>query len=147
VSRLIGEVGYLRLQDERRARSKPVMQCGAFQLQRYTKLPHCAMCYAITPGVAKRLLALSQVFAAPVDVVMKYVWELDNPLYCLTPYTVSSGPHSYDSIIGHRSKAGKSLCVRVKRTLLKLRRLHLLLRFNLRHSDAELRRRCASILT
>lgn len=138
---LVDDLGFVRLQDERRGAAKPVMPFGQFQLERYTKTPHCAMCYAISPTVARRLLELHRVFRAPIDVVTKHVWQFDNPMYCLTPYTVSSGDLSFDSVIGARDKCRKSLLTRLRRTWLKTTwQWHRLL-FNLRQSDDWIRQR------
>ncbi|MGB5345368.1 MAG: glycosyltransferase family 25 protein [Woeseia sp.] len=140
---LVDELGLLRLQDERRGNAKPVMTVGDFQLERYTKTPHCAMCYALTPALARRMLQLFRVYYAPVDVVMKHVWLFDNPMYCLTPYTVTGSDLSFESIIGDRNKCKKSLATRVRRTLLKIDWQWQRLKFNLAQSDDEVRRRCA----
>jgi GR25 family glycosyltransferase involved in LPS biosynthesis len=140
---LIGDLGLLRLQDERRGQSKPVMQFGEFQLERYTKTPHCTMCYAITPTVAQRLLELHQSYRAPVDVVMKLVWTFDNPMYCLTPYAVKSSDLFLESMIGNRSKCSKQIRVRARRTWLKAKWQWRRLLFNLRQNDEPLRHRCA----
>jgi len=140
---LISQLGLLRLQDERRGQSKPVMQIAGFQLERYTKTPHCTMCYSITPRIAERLLNLHKVYCAPVDVVMKHVWTFDNPMYCLTPYTVSSSDLFLESMIGDRDKCQKQFLIRARRTLLKIRWQWQRLQFNLRQNDAALRRRCA----
>ncbi len=142
---LIDELGLMRLQDERRGVSKPVLQFGEFQLERYTKTPHCAMCYAITPALARRLLALHKVYYAPVDVVMKHVWTFDNPMYCLTPYTVTGSELSFDSMIGDRDKCSKGFGMRCRRTMLKCGWQWKRLMFNLVQSDAKIRARCAEL--
>jgi glycosyl transferase, family 25 len=142
---LIDELGLIRLQDERRGASKRVLQFGDFQLERYTKTPHCAMCYAITPALAKRLLKLHTVYYAPVDVVMKHVWRFDNPMYCLTPYTVTGSDLSFESIIGDRAKCSKGLGIRLQRTVLKIGWQWNRLLFNLLQSDAGIRARCADL--
>ena len=138
---LVGDLGLVRLQDERRGASKPVMRYRGFRLERYTKTPHCTMCYALSPDVARRLVELHPNFCAPVDVVMKHVWTFGNPMYCLTPYTVTGNELSFGSNIGNRDKCQKSLLVRTRRMLLKtgwqLRRLG----FNLAQSDGWIRRR------
>jgi glycosyl transferase family 25 len=139
VTSVIDEVEYMRLQHERRARSIPVVLLGPFQLERYTKMPHCAMCYALTPRIAARLLSISRDFAAPVDVVMKRVWQIGHPMYCLTPYTVSDSTLCRDSCIGTRRRCRKPPGLRLRRTLMKigwrLRQWH----FNLLQSDRQLR--------
>ena len=72
---LIDEVGFLRLQFEQEARRTMVMNVGDFRLERYTKPPQCAMCYALAPWIARRLLERARTFDAPVDVVMKRFWS------------------------------------------------------------------------
>jgi glycosyl transferase family 25 len=143
---LIDELGLLRLQDERRGKSKVVMQVGEFQLERYTKTPHCAMCYSLTPALARRMLELFRVYYAPVDVVMKHVWLFDNPMYCLTPYTVTGSDLSFESIIGDRNKCKKNLATRMSRTLLKAGWQWQRLKFNLVQSDEDVWQRCATKL-
>ncbi|MGB5247083.1 MAG: glycosyltransferase family 25 protein [Woeseia sp.] len=138
---LIDELGLVRLQDERRGAAQAVMPFGQFQLERYTKTPHCTLCYAISPKIARRLLDLHRVFRAPVDVVMKHVWQFNNPMYCLTPYTVSSSDLSYDSVISGREKCPKTLLTRLRRSWLKTTWQWHRLVFNLRQSDTWIRRR------
>ncbi|MEQ8205578.1 MAG: glycosyltransferase family 25 protein [Woeseia sp.] len=140
---LISQLGLLRLQDERRGRSKPIMQVAGFQLERYTKTPHCTMCYSITPRIAERLLNIHKVYCAPVDVAMKQVWTFGNPMYCLTPYTVSGSDLFLESMIGNRDKCRKRLLIRLRRTWLKFRWQWRRLQFNLRQDDEALRRRGA----
>lgn len=144
---LVGELGLVRLQDERRAASVPVMPYRGFMLERYTKTPHCTMCYVINPIVARRLVELHAVFRAPVDVVMKHVWTFDNPMYCLTPYTVSDSHLCAGSIIGQRSKAARTLRKRLRRLLLKTGWQWRRVRFNLGRSDRWIRRRFAAAAT
>lgn len=143
---LIDELGYLRLQDERRGKSKRVMNVGTFQLERFTKTPHCAMCYSITPQLAQRFLELFRVYYAPVDVVMKHVWLFDQPMYALTPYTVTGSALSFDSNIGDRNKCKKNLPTRLRRLSLKIGWQLSRLLFNLRQSDNDVRNRCATRL-
>jgi len=138
---LVGELGLVRLQDERRGASKPVMRYRGFQLERYTKTPHCTMCYALNPTVARRLVELHSEFRAPVDVVMKHVWTFDNPMYCLTPYTVSGSDLSFESDIGQREKCPKSPGMSSRRFLLKAGWQWQRLRFNLAQSDGWIRQR------
>lgn len=144
-AKIIGELNFVRLQDERRGASRAIMPLGKFQLERYTKTPHCAMCYAITPRLARRWLELFQDFNAPVDVVLKHVWTFDNPMYCLTPYTVSSGDLSFDSMIGDRAKCQKCAHTRMRRTWLKIGWQWNRLVFNLRQSDVGVRQRLSAL--
>ena len=138
---LIHDVGFLRLQEARRARTSPVARVGAFNLERYTKPPNCAMSYAIAPTLARRLLEHTVDFLAPVDVVLRCTWEFGQPMYCLKPYPVAESEHSAQSVIGERHKCRKPLSTRLRRCRAKteslLRRQH----FNLTHSDRELRAR------
>ena len=140
---LIDEVGLLRLQFEEEARRTMVMDLRDFRLERYTKPPQCAMCYAIAPWIARRLLECARAFDAPVDVVMKRYWEFGHPMYCLTPYAVRNSDSCRESIIGKRQKCSKSPGIRVQRVIRKAANLIQRLRFNRRWSDAPLRQRVA----
>ncbi|MFK8019793.1 MAG: glycosyltransferase family 25 protein [Pseudomonadales bacterium] len=115
IAGVIGQVGYIRFQTETRARKTFVRTIGDFTLWRYTKAPHSAMCYAITPQVAAVLIEHSQVLDAPVDVQVKKFWEHEQPLYGLTPYTVKESELAASTVIGERKKARKSLYVRLQR--------------------------------
>lgn len=139
---LVSELGLLRLQDERRGASREVARYRGFRVERYTKTPHCAMCYAISPSVAKRLVDLNPRICAPVDVVMKHVWRFDNPMYCLRPYTVTGNDLSFESTIGDREKCRKPLSVRLRRLGLKITWQWHRLIFNLRQTDGRVRRQC-----
>ena len=138
---LVPELGLVRLQDERRGASRPVMEYRGFRLERYTKTPHCTMCYALSPATARRLLEVNRDFRAPVDVVMKQVWRIDNPMYCLKPYTVSDNDTSGASMIGTRTKCAKSPAVKVRRFLMKTGWQWRRIGFNLAQSDEWIRRR------
>ncbi len=131
---LVDPLGLVRLQDERRGASRPVGRYGEFQVERYTKTPHCTMCYAVSPAVAARLIEANPAFRAPVDVVMKQVWTYGNPMYCLTPYTVSDHPGCSGSVIGARVKCDRSAATRLRRFLLKAGWQWRRLRFNLAQS-------------
>lgn len=139
---LVPRLGLLRLQDERRGASRVVARYRGFRVERYTKTPHCAMCYAISPAVARRLVELYPRFYAPVDVVMKHVWHFDNPMYCLRPYTVAGNELSFDSMIGDRAKCRKCFSVRLRRLALKISWQWQRLCFNLRQRDGRVRHQC-----
>lgn len=138
---LVDTLGLIRLQDERRGKSTKVMPFAGFQLERYTKTPHCTLCYAISPEVARKLVALHADFCAPVDVVLKHVWEYDNAMYCLQPYTVSSSELSFDSVIRGREKCPKSPLRRARRFWLKTTWQWQRVIFNLRQRDGWIRQR------
>ncbi len=116
----IDEYGLIRLQSERRARKKRVKPLGNFTLWRYTKAPHSAMCYGISPSAAERLLASSETITAPVDVYMKRFWRHGQKMYGITPYAVTESQLSIGTQIGGRIKAAKSLGTRASRTIARL---------------------------
>ena len=136
---LIDEVGFLRLQFEEEARRTMVMEVGDFRLERYTKPPQCAICYALAPWIAQRLLNSAPDFDAPVDVVMKRFWKFGHPMYCLTPYAVRNSDSCRESTIGKRQKCSKSPGIRMQRVIRKAANLIQRLRFNRYWSDAPLR--------
>ena len=119
VARNIDEFGFIRLQDEMRARRERVAKQGQFTLWRYTKAPHLTMCNAITPEVAQRFVEMTRVAYEPVDVFLKKFWEHGQPVYGLTPYTVTESRLSRKSCIPDRDKARKCLRVRSTRFLRK----------------------------
>ena len=133
LSKNIAELGYIRLQSETRAKKRELRAVGDFTLWRYTKFPHSAMCYAITPSAAKALQGTSKVFTAPVDVDVKKFWEHGQPMYGITPYTVTESALSAESNINNRIKVAKSWGMRLERVRTKaawsLRRRH----FNIFH--------------
>lgn len=119
VARNIDEFGFIRLQDETRARRERVAERGQFTLWRYTKAPHSAMCNAFTPEVAQRFVEMTRVACEPVDVFLKKFWEHGQPIYGLTPYTVTESSLSWKTCIPDRDKARKCLKVRSTRFLRK----------------------------
>ena len=118
-ARNIDECGFIRLQDETRARREQVAKRGQFRLWRYTKAPHSMMCNAITPEVAQRFVEMTRVACEPVDVFIKKFWEHGQPIYGLTPYTVTESRLSRKTCIPDRHKACKDLKVRSTRLLRK----------------------------
>lgn len=111
----IDSCGHIRLQDERRARKLAQGACGDFTLARYTKAPHCTMCYALSPAVASSFLNASKIIDAPVDVFIKKFWEHGHALYCLTPYTVVDSHLSTETCIANRHKRRKDPVTSMRR--------------------------------
>ncbi|EDY86415.1 putative Lex2B [gamma proteobacterium HTCC5015] len=116
---LADQYGYIRLQEEYRARSKAILKHGEFTLSRYTRVPHCMMAYSINPSTAKAFVRLSETLSAPVDVMLKKHWEHKQAIYGLTPYSVIASPHSSDSTIKGRQKHRKPLHIQLQRFLTK----------------------------
>jgi len=121
VEKLINEYGYIRLQTERRAKKKLVKQIGKFSLFYYTKMPHSLMCYAISPAIAKQFIAHSQILTAPVDVMIKKIWEHRQRLYGLTPYQVEEDRLSQMTNIHGRVKHRKSTAISLVRFITKIK--------------------------
>ena len=119
VAGLIEDFGFIRLQDEKRARKERVAARGAYTVWRYTKAPHSCMCNAITPSVAEQFVEMTRVVREPVDVFVKKFWQHGQPIYGLTPYTVTESSLSPKSCIPDRDKAHKNLKVRSTRFLRK----------------------------
>ncbi len=120
--RFIEECGFIRLQTEWKGRKKLLLQAGdGFSLYRYSKYPHSAAGYVITPRVARVFCRESAVLSAPVDVFMKKFWEHKQPMYGLAPYPVDESVRSRSSMIGGRPKAAKSLGLRIRRQMMKAR--------------------------
>ena len=119
VARNVDEFGFIRLQDETRARRERVSEQGRYTLWRYTKAPHSSMCNAIAPEVAQRFVDMTRVAREPVDVFLKKFWEHGQPIYGLTPYTVTESSLSRKTCIPDREKARKCLKVRSTRFLRK----------------------------
>ena len=120
VQQLVAEYGYIRLQTERRAQRKPVLTKGSFSLVRYTKVPHSAMCYAISPVAAARLLCRAEVLDAPLDVMIKKNWEHGCQIYGLMPYSVSEHPLSKATTIPGRDRYKKPIYVALRRAVRKV---------------------------
>ena len=121
--RLIDQYGFVRFEYDgpgRPARTKPVDTAGAFTVHYFAKYPFGAMCYALSPSVARAFIAASGDLRAPVDLFIKRCWEHGQPLYGLLPYSVREGPHATDSTIRARTKKVLSAGLRVQRALHKL---------------------------
>ena len=119
VAALIEDFGFIRLQNETRARKERVAERGGYTLWRYTKVPHSCMCNSITPSVAERFVEMTRVACEPVDVFVKKFWQHGQPIYGLTPYTVTESCLSPKSCIPDRDKAHKNLKLRSTRFLRK----------------------------
>ncbi len=130
-ARLAPDLGFIRLQTDLRARRVPLFLASEFTVSRFTKAPHSTMCYAISPETARRFMALTEVFDAPVDVFIKKFWEHGQPLHALTPYTVAASVLSARTTISGRVKAGKDLQLSMRRFLRKGRWYWQRWRFNL----------------
>ena len=117
---LIEQYGYIRMQDERRGKRIKVANIDNFDLYYYTKMPHSAMCYAITPRVAAAFIAESKYFDAPVDVLVKCIWRHRQRLYGLAPYPVRESNYSPLTGIPGRARSKKPFSIQLARALRKL---------------------------
>lgn len=128
--KLISRFGIIRLQVENRAKSLKLVDVDQFAIHFYTKVPHGAAGYCISPEVAKIFLEASNTLAMPVDVFIKYVWEHKQPIFGLLPYTVGPSWMASHSTIGSRPKSKKTLPERSARFAQKLRVVTSRSRFN-----------------
>lgn len=115
----IMQCGFIRLQSETRARKERVAKSGDYTLWRYTKVPHSCMCNSLTPSVAQNLIERTRAICEPVDVFIKKFWLHGQPIYGLTPYTVTESMLSQDTFILHREKVPKGLGRSTRRFLRK----------------------------
>lgn len=119
VAELISDYGFIRLQTETRARKQYVAETGDFTLWRYTRVPHSCMCNSMTPEVARRLVAQTSAIYEPVDVFLKKFWIHGQPIFGLTPYTVTESRLSQETYILHREKVPKGFGRSTRRFLRK----------------------------
>ncbi len=128
--RLISRFGFIRLQIEHRGKSLKLTDVDEFALHFYTKVPHGAGGYCISPDVAKPFLETTNTLSMPVDVFIKTAWEHKQPIFGLLPYTVGASWLASQSTIGSRPKAKKSLPERSARFAQKFRFVTRRSRFN-----------------
>jgi glycosyl transferase, family 25 len=120
---LIERYGFVRLEYDgptQPARTRPIATAGPFELHYFVKYPYGAMCYALSPAVARAFVAASRRLRAPVDLFIKRCWEHGQPLYGLLPYSVREGAHAADSTIRSRQKESLPAAVRAQRLLHKV---------------------------
>jgi glycosyl transferase family 25 len=120
---LIGRYGFLRFEYDgpgQPARTRHVETVGAFTAHYFAKYPYGAMCYGLSPAVARAFVAGSLKLRAPVDQFIKHCWEHRQPLYGLLPYTVREGPLAAASTIRARTKEALPPGLRLQRALHKL---------------------------
>jgi glycosyl transferase family 25 len=119
VAENIDNFGFIRLQSETRARKQRVAGFGDYTLWRYTKMPHSTMCYSLASAVAQNLIEQTRAIYEPVDVFIKKFWVHGQPIYGLTPYTVTESTLSQQTYIQHREKVPKGLARSTRRFLRK----------------------------
>ena len=117
VAENISEYGFIRLQSETRAKKQRVAMLGDQTLWRYTKVPHSSMCNSITPEVAQNLIEQTRAIYEPVDVFVKKFWLHGQPIYGITPYTVTESTLSKETYILHREKVPKGMSCSTRRFL------------------------------
>lgn len=121
--RLIGRYGFLRLEYDgpgQPARTRRVEATGELSVHYFVKYPYGAMCYALTPPVARAFLATSRVLRAPVDQFIKQCWVHRQPLFGLLPYSVREGSAAAASTILGRDKELSRPAQRVRRLIHKV---------------------------
>lgn len=118
--KLIHQYGFIRLQSEHRGKRKMVKKSSTFNLVYYNKMPHSLMCYAISPDVAKAFIQQSTLLTAPVDVMVKKIWEHRQRLYGLMPYPVVEHEVSVQTNIQGRVKPRKNTSIKLQRFLTKI---------------------------
>jgi glycosyl transferase family 25 len=119
VAENIDNFGFIRLQSETRAKKQRVAERGGYTLWRYTKMPHSTMCYSLAPAVAQNLIEQTRAICEPVDVFIKKFWVHGQPIYGLTPYTVTESTLSQQTYILHREKVPKGFGRSTRRFLRK----------------------------
>ncbi|MCW8955884.1 MAG: glycosyltransferase family 25 protein [Gammaproteobacteria bacterium] len=120
VEKLINDYGYIRLQTEFRGKKIKAKETAGFTLYYYTKMPHSLMCYAINPKVAQTLIDNSKNLTAPVDVVIKKIWQHQIPMFGLAPYPVRECDEENVSTIQGRVSKKKSIRIKLLRLLTKV---------------------------
>jgi len=113
--------GYIRLETTGNKPVSRVLSQDGFTLVKYLKAPQGALCYAISPDVARVFMAQSDTFTYPVDVFVRNFWRHKVPLYGLQPYTATAAEVARDSFIGNRRfQHPKSLLTRLHRSARKM---------------------------
>jgi glycosyl transferase, family 25 len=123
VRHLVPRYGFVRLEYDgptQPARTRKVEQAGPFAIHYFSRYPYGAMCYALTPRVARAFIERSRVLRAPVDQFIKRCWEHGQPLYGLLPYSVREGSYAVDSTICARTKEPLTAGLQSRRLLHKL---------------------------
>jgi glycosyl transferase family 25 len=120
---LISHYGYLRLQTEARGKSIRHIDSGSFSVNYYTKVPQGAAAYCISPRSARAFHVASRILTAPVDVFVRSVWEHQQPLFGLQPYTVHPSSMAAMTTITGRRKLRKDVHLRSARLVEKAREL------------------------
>jgi glycosyl transferase family 25 len=120
---LIERYGFMRLEYDgpaQPARTKAIEAVGTFTAHYFVKYPYGAMCYALSPRVARAFVAASSNLRAPVDMFIKRCWAHGQPLYGLLPYSVQESGHAAESTIRSRTKETLPAALRVRRALHKI---------------------------
>lgn len=115
--KLIRQLGWIRLQATSRGKLLTIGASEEFNVGRYRKVPFGLMCYCISPEVAQRFLQLTAKVEAPVDEFTKQFWVHKQPMFALTPYSVSPSIMSVESTIVGRLKSRKSPGLTLRRAM------------------------------
>jgi glycosyl transferase family 25 len=141
--KIIDRYGFIRFEYDgpgQPARTVPRAEAGAFTVHYFLKYPYGAMCYALSPRVARAFVAASRVLRAPVDLFIKRCWEHGQPLYGLLPYAVREGSYAVATTIDARSKEALAANLRAQRALRKIGTAIRRAAFNQRNLHATLTR-------
>jgi glycosyl transferase family 25 len=90
-------------QNEQALKSWPVDDLS--QLIRYRRVPSMTSAYLVSREGARKLSRIRRPFGRPVDVDLRYWWEVPLMIYGLYPYPVSLDQTSDQSTIGERDRA------------------------------------------
>lgn len=132
---IIDRAGFIRLQTDLRAKKREVIKIDQFVISRFIKPPHGLMCYCLSPNTARRFLEATRALVEPVDIFTKKYWDHGQPMYVLTPYTVTESRFHATPTITGRSKTRKPLAIAAHRLLRKCGLHARRLQFNWRHRE------------
>jgi glycosyl transferase family 25 len=145
---LVDDLGFVRAQRDAR-RSKRRVTIGrqnGFEWYRYLSFPLGAMCYAITPRVARAFVEHSRVMSRPLDVFIKQFWIHGQPLYGLSPPMAMEGPIGRDSTIVGREPLPSTFELRGRRLMSRLAHVARRERFNMTFTPRPMDRRLSRSL-
>lgn len=96
-------LGFIRVSLPAAGTAVDVHRHGPFRIGYCRRVPHLALAYAVSPGVATQLADAAAIIEEPVDKYLQRFWRHGQPVFAVRPPFVHASTHAHESVIPSHS--------------------------------------------